>query len=151
MMEARTLAELFADAKGPVIDWRGHQVHAIYELHPAPARFTVEFATARESPVQGIRFRVRGGLLTANDVTADDIVLWHDTAPSRVDIRLEANAPAISLKVWNVWRGGMETILAWTGNAGFLAVGRNGSLDLMCSDGEGDVSFDDLHVRIIES
>lgn len=146
------LSDLFAKAQSPVVQWDGEPAFAILELAHVPERLVLEFVRAKESPVQGLRLKIRGGLLVVNDVTTDELLLWRDTAPERVIVKVERRRGArLSLKVWNVWRGGLDTVQAWLGNAGMRVASSSdgGWIDLRCSDGIGPATFDDLEVRLI--
>lgn len=149
-----TLADLFANAQSPVVDWQGAPVFAAYEFASVPEDLTVEFIASKSSPVQGLRMKIRGGVLTVNEVETDDLLLWRDTAPDYVTVHVRARkGTRASLKVWNVWRGGMDVVQAWLGNAG-MRVEESGvgqELLLRCSDGEGPPAFDDLEVRLLPS
>lgn len=147
-----TLADLFTTAGSPVIEWEGGPVFAAFELDRIPQELVVEFLAAKALPVQGLRLRIRGGALAVNDVVTNDVILWRDTAPDRVTVRVQADRGARppSLKVWNVWRGGLDVIQAWLGNSG-MRVDRDSAGDevlLSCSDGDGPADFDDLKVRL---
>jgi hypothetical protein len=146
-----TLSDLFASAQRPVVEWAGAPAHALYEFEEIPESIGVEFVGGKPSPVQGLHIKYRGGLLIANDVGAEDLLLWRDTAPDRLTVRVEPRKKARpSLKIWNVWRGGLDVVQAWLGNAGMrVEVSPDGrQIDLHCSDGVGPVAFDDLQVRL---
>jgi hypothetical protein len=148
------LSDLFAEAQGPIVQWDGESAFAVYELPCVPEQLVVEFVGAKESPVQGLRLKIRGGLLVVNEVGTDDLLLWRDTAPDRVLVHVEPHRGVkLSLKVWNIWRGGLDVVQAWLGNAGMRVElsSDGGRIDLRCSDGIGPVTFDDLEVRLIVS
>lgn len=146
------LAEIFAAAQAPCIDWEGEPAYAIYEMTPAPDGLVVEFLNAANSPVQGLTLKARGGILEVNGVEASEMLLWHDTAPRKVSVRVRPeNGKRVSLKLWNVWRGvmgGSDVTQAWLGNAGMRIDQKDKELMLRCSDGEGPVDFGDLEVRV---
>lgn len=148
------LADIFATAQAPQIDWDGEPAYAIYEIEPAPDDVTVEFLSAIESPVQGVTLKVAGGVLEINGVEAPEMVLWHDTAPEKVLARVKRDRGRTGvLKIWNVWRGnmgGVDVTQAWLGNSG-MRINRTvdgKELHMRCSDGEGPVNFEDLEVRV---
>jgi hypothetical protein len=78
------LADQFAKAKAPQIDWEGAPAYAIYEIAPAPENFLVEFLDATAAPVQGLTLKVYGGALVVNDIESPEMLLWQDTAPTHV-------------------------------------------------------------------
>ena len=149
------LADTFAAAQAPKIDWDGEPAYAIYEITPAPEGVVVEFLNATDMPVQGLTLKANGGVLVINDVEAPEILLWRDTAPSSVSVSVKREpGKKVTLKLWNIWRGsmgGVDVTQAWLGNAGMrieqAADGKE--LLLRCSDGEGPVDFGDLVARLI--
>jgi hypothetical protein len=147
---AELLSDLFAAAQSPVIEWNGRPIYSLYEFTDLPERLDVEFVQAVKTPVQGLRLKMRGGLLTANGNTSADVVLWQDTAPARIRVDVSRHRPVASLKAWNVWRQGQGAIGAWLGDAG-MQVTRSDEADrtrLHCSDGVGPATFSDLEVLL---
>ena len=148
------LADMFVAAQAPQIAWEGQPAYAIYEVAPVPDSVIVEFLGATESPVQGLTLKVSGGVLEVNGVEAAEMLLWHDTAPGKVTVRVKREAgKKAALKLWNIWRGsmgGVDVTQAWLGNAGMRIDQSGGGRELLlcCSDGEGPVDFDDLEARI---
>jgi hypothetical protein len=143
------LADRFADAQSPVIDLDGDRVFAVYEFDRLPEHLIVRFITAKDLPVQGILLKIRGGLLEANGTEASDLLLWRDTAPKEVEIRVARKGAKSSLKVWNTWRVGRDVTQAWLGNAGMRVEASERQVRLRCSDGVGPVCFGDLEVVIL--
>lgn len=148
------LADIFAAAQAPQIDWDGELAYAIYEIDPAPDDVTVEFLNATESRAQGVTLKVASGVLEINGVEAPEMVLWQDTAPDKVTVRVKSErGEKAVLKLWNVWRGsmgGVDVTQAWLGNSG-MRIDRTldgKELHLRCSDGEGPVDFTDLEIRV---
>lgn len=146
------LAELFAAARSPTIEWEGHFVHAIWELVPVPEQLAIEFRSATSAPVQGLAVKLEGGTLCANGVEAKHLTLWQDTAPREVCVMIAKNGKA-RLKIWNIWRetkGHYDVTHAWLRNSGMRIEpsGEDGEMVLRCSDGIGPVSFDDLVVSV---
>ena len=146
-MMTKALADMFADAQVPCLDWKGEPAYGIYEM-PAPEAFDVEFVSSTDLPIQGQTLKVYSGVLEIDGVEAREMLLWRDTAPDRVPVKVksESGRQAI-LKIWNVWRGkvgGHDVTQAWLGNAGMSVKQAGARLALHCSDGEGSVNFDDL-------
>lgn len=150
----KALADLFAAARSPQIEWDGATAYAIFEIAPAPQSVIVEFLSATTSPVQGLTLKVDEGELIINDVEAPEMLLWRDKAPESVSIIVRpAEGKRAKLKLWNIWRGsmgGVDVTQAWLGNSGMrIEQSLDGKeLFLRCSDGEGPVSFGDLEARI---
>ncbi|MGQ7830151.1 hypothetical protein [Altererythrobacter sp. Z27] len=147
----KALADMFADAQAPCLHWEGEPAYAIYEM-PAPEAFDVEFVSSTDTPVQGLTLKVYGGVLEIDGVEAQEMLLWRDTAPNRVPVKVKSETGGrATLKIWNVWRGkvgGHDVTQAWLGNAGMRVKQVGTWLALHCSDGEGSVDFDDLAVHL---
>lgn len=138
------LATIFAEQQTNRIDWCGGPLYSLYELPTDSSEMRIRFVAFRACPPQGLRLRVRGGSLDIDGETADDIVLWTETAPVEVRASITwKSRGARSLRMWNVWRMG-EVTQAWLGNAGMRVTTNNGTLLLRCSDGEGEPDFEDL-------
>ena len=143
------LAELLSVAAGGPIHWSGKCVHMMYEL---PGSLTsqglmIRFAQPSPARPQGLRIRVRGGLIELNGRQLNDVVLWSDTAPDTVFVQFlpAAGETSMTVRVWNAWRDTSGTMQTWIGNAGMLVEPKeDGSTVLRCSDGFGEPSFDDL-------
>lgn len=149
----KALSEMFASAQAPCINWEGEPAYAIYELTPAPGGLVVEFLAAAESPVQGLTVKASGGALEINGVEASEMLLWHDTAPAKVSVRVKPQqGKRVTLKIWNIWRGtlgGTGITQAWLGNAGMRIHREGKELLLRCSDGEGPIDFSDPEARVM--
>lgn len=152
MVEA--LADMFVAAQAPQISWEGQPAYAIYEIAPIPSSVIVEFLYARQSPAQGLTLKVNGGMLAVDGIEASEMLLWRDTAPSKVTVRLTSEAgKRATLKLWNIWRGsigGVDVTQAWLGNAGMRVDQSEDRRELLvcCSDGEGLVDFGNLEFRV---
>lgn len=147
------LADIFASAQAPCINWEGEPAYAIYEMTPAPEGLVVEFLSATDMPVQGLTIKAGGAVLEINGAEASEMLLWRDTAPAKVSVRVKPElGKRVTLKIWNIWRGsmgGVEVTQAWLGNAGMRIYRDGKELLLRCSDGEGPVDFSDLEARVI--
>lgn len=145
------LSSTFAAQQSNVIEWNGMTLYGLYEFDSVPEQVRLEFLGSKSQPVQGLQLRVRGGVLEIDGVEATDFVLWTDTAPQSVAVAVRPTGRGKpTLKLWNIWRGGLGVTQAWLGNA---AIQVEGSADpthvvLRCSDGEGEPDFDDLVVGV---
>ena len=142
------LSRLFAEAQSSQIDWGG-PLHSMVELPTSLTCMTVRFLRAKTCPTQGLRVKVRGGSIQVESTTSSDVVLWRDSAPDEVLIRVRWPARGSrALRVWNVWRAHGVT-QAWIGNAGMrVASVSTAGYVLQCSDGWGAPDFTDLMVEI---
>lgn len=145
------LSELFAEQQSNVIDLGGTPTYGLIEFDDVPAQIRLTLVAAKGNPSQGVQLRIRRGTLLINGHELTDAVLWHDSAPSNVIIDIRATGRAKpELKLWNVWRGGLDVTQAWLGNSAIQIEGdpASGSFRLHCSDGQGEPDFSDLVVEV---
>ncbi len=142
------LSAIFTAQQASQIDWNG-PLFSLYELPSEATRISIEFRSVGSAFRQGLRLKVRGGQLEIDGVEAADFALWHDTAPSQVEVNVhwKGKGPR-SLRIWNSWEyNGVAH--AWLGNAGMrVEEFEPGRFVLRCSDGEGEPEFDDLVVGV---
>lgn len=142
------LSSIFAQQQTNQIDWDG-PLYSLYELPSDTSELTIRFLSAKPQPPQGLRLKVRGGTFEVESATADDLIIWQDTAPAEVPIRINWRPRGTrSVRIWNAWRVN-DVTQAWLGNAGMRVTAREGGvIELRCSDGEGDPDFDDLVAEV---
>lgn len=142
------LSDLFQASSGAPIDWEGQRVQMMYELNAEVDQdLEIRFKDLSPARPQGLRLRARGGVLDVNGSRLEDVVLWSDSAPEVVNVKLvpaKGKGP-MNVRLWNTWRDAAGTMHAWIGNAGMLVEHHDdGSTDLRCSDGFDEPTFDDL-------
>ncbi len=146
-----TISDAFAEQQSNVIDWNGITVYGLLEFATPPSTVTLTFVSAKADPVQGIQLRARRGTLVVNGRESADVVLWQDTAPRQVTVEVKPSGRGTpQLKLWNVWRAGLDVTQAWLGNAAIRIEGdqASGAFTVLCSDGLGDPDFADLVVDV---
>ncbi len=142
------LADLFAEADTNIITYQDRTVRMGYDvpLRVDDHRATVRILRYKPSPIQGIRFRLKGGKLGIAGDLAEDMVIWTDTAPEQFDIELtwRRRVPP-TLRIYNCWRGRHGEIQAWLANSGLVVDETpDGRYTFRCSDGPGGVDFEAL-------
>jgi hypothetical protein len=149
---APRLSELFQAAQGGPIEWGGQTVRMMYDLADlGPAStLTVKFLSVSKKRPQALRLTAKGGQFKVNDQTLEDVVLWSDSAPETVEIRLRPpKGGTMTARIWNAWRDPSDAMQAWIGDAGIVVDEPGpGSVLLRCSDGFDTPSFDDLVVEL---
>lgn len=141
------LSAMFAEQQTSVIDWDG-ALYSLYELPTEVSNLNVAFECASTTFRQALRLKVRGGELNSNGVAATDLVLWQDTSPALIEVRVRWTGKSRSLRIWNAWDHN-GTMHAWVGNAGMRVEQLDPqTLLLRCSDGNGEPSFEDLVARV---
>lgn len=143
------LASLFAEQQSSQIDWHG-PLYGLYELPTDAEELTLRFRSVGAQLPQGLRLKARGGTLEIESSSASDVILWEDTAPDEVHVRIRWRSKgARSLRVWNAWRV-KDVTQAWLGNAGMRVTrAEDGVVTLRSSDGEGDPDFGNLVVEVL--
>ncbi len=144
------LADQFAAAQSRTIEWNGLLVHSMYESEglTEPHTLQIDVLSVVSAPRQALMLEVSGGVLGFPGELLAGGKLWVDTSPksTRVLVKPKGNRGA-RLRIWNAWDAGGVTQF-WIGNAGILIENAVGGVTLHCSDGNGEVTFDDLVVRI---
>ena len=144
-----SLADVFIRARTSPVDWQGEPIYAAYEFLETPERLAVSFVSFAPEPVQGLRFKIRGGSLRISGQIEDEFTLWVDTAPSFFEIDIERSRGKPLLRVWNVWRTASGIEQAWLNNAAMkVSESLEGGVLLRCSDGVGPPAFDDFVVHM---
>lgn len=147
----KPISKLFEEARSPCVEWEGAPLYGVYEIF-APDSLEVEFLSSVGVPVQGLTLKAYGGIVEIEGVEAREMLLWCDTAPPKVSVRIKSEpGEETILKIWNVWRGkvgGSDVTQAWLGNAGMRINQQGNQIFLCCSDGEGPVDFGNLNARI---
>jgi hypothetical protein len=145
------LQDLFQAARGRSIEWNGHTVHGMFEIAPIDPRtvITVDFLRHSAERPQVMVVKTYGARLKLGGRLAQTWNLWADGAPRRRELSVVPDgAGAVSLQFWNGFEDRHATMHAWTGNSGMLVteVAEN-VFRADCSDGWGDVVFEDLVVQ----
>jgi hypothetical protein len=148
-MKKKTLAELFADAPGPVVQYEGLTVHgAAFRYVNKAGRFVVRFFHAVRKPVQALVINIRPGKLIVAGEESPKMILRLDTSPDVVEVRYRPSFNGSKITLYNAWineEGGTD---AWLMHAGMLVEEKGNKMVLRCSDGRGKPTFDDLIVEI---
>jgi hypothetical protein len=148
-MMKKTLAELFADAPGPVVQYEGLTVHgAVFRYVNKEGHFVVRFLHAVNKPIQALAINIRPGKLIIVGEESPKMILRLDTSPDVVEVRYLPSINGSKISLYNAWineDGGTD---AWLMHAGMLVEEKGNKLLQRCSDGRGEPTFDDLVVEI---
>lgn len=139
----------------------GQLVHPMLRLQVAEGDIVlIEWEASGSRRTQGLGLRLRhpnvtgpqgyAGRLEVAGATAPAIMLWEDSSPPSVEVRVASVQPGGELRVSNRWRHEDGREDEWLNNYGMLiAEEDDGSLVLTCSDGVGlSPTFGDLVVRL---
>lgn len=146
-----TFADAFERAKGQPIDYEGRKVQLSYWLPVSDGDHVgIKFLRYASTPVQGLGLTAERCQLRVVSITSSNVVLWTDTAPRDVEIRVVKAKPGARLGLMNQWRDAKYgTTLMGINNAAMeFQPQSDGSVVLRCSDGWGEPDFNDLVVRL---
>lgn len=146
-MTNKTLSEKFQSSMGKPVEIEGKNAYPIYVVElEKEKQVIVKWVSTHSKLKQGIQIKIDKGILEVNGEKLSNIILWEDTSPNVVQLRCIPKKNS-KLKVWNVWEVEGAT-QAWVGNAG-MDISESGHLvRLRCSDGSGDVNFQNLIVEL---
>jgi hypothetical protein len=146
------LIDRFVRARSNEIEYRGHSLFSAYKLEQVShgAVIRIRWIHAKSNPTQGLQLHSRPGALEIEGHASKHVVLWRDTAPDHVTLRVVSKprtkpTDIIIRNTWKQSRGETKTSL---GNAGIMVNNIGDELILNCSDGDGPPQFDDLVVAL---
>jgi len=148
------LATLFQQAKTGCIVVEGRRINSILRIPvEVPSLMKVRQLHATTDPLPGLRFAIRDGTATLDGKNVPDLVLWSDTGPGEVEIKIIPKRKKIATAMlWNCWRdyiAGHSVMQAWLVNSGMLVEHSNNEWVLRCNSGpNAALSFDDLIVAV---
>ena len=145
-----SLLNLFNLAGTEEIPWQDRTVRKFYRRQlevDTVVRF--KFVEWTVQPVQGLAVGMRGGILELLGHGSEFKGVWRDTAPDEFELVARPPSAGGEFVAWNEWRLPNGSTLARLGNAG-MAVEQEDKFGvrLCCSDGEGDVNFENLVVDL---
>jgi len=91
---------------------------------------------------QGVALRIEGKFKVNGQIIRRGIVLWQDTAPQTVDLKVIGKVSTIEVK--NVWDVGNGVIHSWHNGAAMIVETLPNGRRYRCNDGLADDDFDDI-------
>jgi hypothetical protein len=150
----QTLADRFETAKGGVITFEGRELRRDF-IMPAQSGTTlfVDFLKSTNWPVQGLGLKAERCTLVVGGTTGKSIGLWTDTAPRRVEVRVDKARKGATIRFFNQWRDEKYASTMYHLNNAAMEIEQqsDGSVLLKCSDGWSEPNFEDLVVRISQA
>lgn len=151
---------LFEESKGKPIIYKGRELHLAHYL-PVDQRDSIRVTRESTSSElrQGIGLAVDGVFEVAGKHVNTELVLWEDSAPADLNIRIllrsgrqrrsrRRPAPGL-LRVTNVWDTGIGVAQAWHNGAAMIVEElSSGAYRYRCNDAHPDEDFDDIVFRI---
>lgn len=142
-----TLSAAFQRGNPRKAKWQGTTVHSVLRL-PVSAGdvLRVERRSSSASRAQALKIATDRGELRANGIVVPVVAIWSHTAPPEAVLEVVGRRTR-TVDIWNAWSfQGVDS--SWLGNAGMVVESSDDSHLLRCSDGLGQVSFDDLVVHV---
>jgi hypothetical protein len=140
---------MFMQSKGKPIEYNGRTL-VMADRFPTPGIRAIRtvFEECNGRWRQGVRLKCNGEFRVDGQAIhgKGGFVLWHDTAPSSVEIELVGKVPEVT--VYNVWDVGDGTIQVGHNGAAMIVEEIPNGRRYRCNDGEADDDFDDLIFRI---
>jgi hypothetical protein len=112
----------------------------------------VEFIGSENDYRQGIEIYLdkSKGYIEVKDQKLNLPDFWKDTAPSTFLFKCFPERETGQLNLWNIWVYTDNRVDAWVGNAGLIIEQKGEGVFLFrCSNGTGDIDFEDLVFRLI--
>lgn len=142
-----TLAAAFQRGNARKAKWQGTTVHSVLRIQVGEGDILrISRRTSSPSRAQALKVATDRGEVRANGIVVPVVAIWSHTAPPEVVVEVVGRRTR-TVDLWNAWSfQGVDS--AWLGNAGMIVESTGDSHLLRCSDGLGDVSFDDLVVHV---
>lgn len=154
------LTTLFRQSGGAPVIYQGQVVQPSIWL-PISLQQDIRLRVVKctKTPVQGIQLVARAKRGKPGDArcqveiagrTGTEFVLWTDTAPEVIPVRIVNALSGSQIGIWNVWRHPhYDTMLYGLNNAAIQVLSSAADYWLLgCSDGIGEPDFEDLVLEI---
>ena len=142
-MDMPSFQDLFAKTKGQPIAYKGHTVQMVDRLSVSDGQMLkVRFESVNSDWRQGVNLTTDGSFEVNDQGIKNSIVLWHDTAPSEVYVKIHSRQGDCLVK--NVWDVGDGVVHSWHNGAAMIVEESQNGRQYKCNDGRADEDFDDL-------
>jgi len=142
-----SLAAAFQSGNGRRTKWNGSTVYSVVELDVTDGdKIEIERLSSSPTRAQALKLAIDKGSFRANGLLLPVVAVWSHTAPASVTLDVVGKKSRV-VDLWNGWSfAGVDS--SWMGNAGMQTEKIDDGLVVRCSDGVGDVSFDDFVVQV---
>lgn len=138
---------LFLASKGQPVDYNGRTILMVDRLTVADGQqLKVIFESVNADWRQGVCLTTDGGFVVNNQNIRRATVLWQDTAPQEVILKVQTKKGECQVK--NVWDVGDGVMHSWHNGAAMIVDEIASGRRYKCNDGRSDDDFDDLIFRI---
>lgn len=139
--------DLFLKSKGKPVVYNGRTIQMVDRLRVRSGQLLkVTFESVNANWRQGVCLSSDGAFVVNNQTIKKSVVLWHDTAPSEVLLRVETKKGQCQVK--NVWDTGDGAVHSWHNGAAMIVEETASARRYKCNDGRADDDFNDLVFRI---
>ena len=139
--------DLFLKSKGQPVDYNGRTIQMVDRLAVADGQqLKVTFESVNAEWRQGVCLTTDGGFVVNNQTVKKSVVLWHDTAPREVLLRVQTKKGYCQVK--NVWDTGDGVVHSWHNGAAMIVEEIPSGRRYKCNDGRADDDFDEIVFRI---
>lgn len=139
--------DMFLRSNGQPVVYNGRTLQMVDRFGVADGQqLKVIFDSVNAEWRQGVHLTTDGGFVVNNQTVKKSIVLWHDTAPKEVLVKVHTKKGECRVK--NVWDTGDGVMHSWHNGAAMIVEEAASGRRYRCNDGQADDDFDDLVFRI---
>lgn len=150
----KDFSPLFEASQGEPIVAEGTVLHRRYWLEVGEGdRLLLRFVSSTSEYIQGLRLMAERCQLSVENFKGKELVLWTDTAPEQVTVRVLKVTKGARVGLLNVWKDRQHQTMmyALTSSAMKVVHTTASEFKLLCSDGSGSPDFTDLVVEVQHS
>jgi hypothetical protein len=142
-----TFEDLFLKSKGQPVTYKGQVIQMVDRLRVDNGQaMKIAFESVNSSWRQGICLTTDGSFEVNSQKIKKSVVLWHDTAPVEVLLKVWTNKGECQVK--NVWDVGDGVMHSWHNGAAMIVEEFPAGRRYRCNDGRADEDFDDIIFNI---
>jgi hypothetical protein len=146
-----SIENIFIQSKGQPVNYNGHLIQMVdYVQIERDKSIEITFESTNSEWRQGIHLSIDGAFLINGVTIKKSLVLWQDTAPSKVVLGIKSKTGKCTVK--NVWDLGDGVMHSWHNGAAMRVEKSSEGSIYYCNDGHPDENFDDLifHLRVVD-
>ena len=135
--------ELFFKSKGKPVVYGNKTIQMVDRLCVQNGQeFSLTIESVNADWRQGVCLTTDGSFVVNKQTINKSIILWHDTAPKIVQIKINTRKGELQIK--NVWDTGDGVVHSWHNGAAMIVEEIANGRRYLCNDGRADDDFNDL-------
>ena len=143
----KTFEDLFIKSNGECVEYKGRTIQMFDRLVIADGqKFRLVVESVNSDWRQGIHMTVDEYFEVNSQITERSLVLWQDTAPPEIILRVKTKKCECVIK--NFWDVGDGVIHSWHNGGAMIVDKMENGFRYRCNDGKNDDDFDDLVFRL---